>query len=193
MLSWRNRQASLAMAIFRCHALMLTGKLASLSAECHNYDHCGCAHQVKIVLTRKQTEQEVGEFVQAVGLLIRRVRAATSSDKLSLSEEMVMSRLAQGGPATTADLARAEGIKPQSMRTIVSTLEELNMIERVPHPTDGRQVNIRLTAHGIATRGNRKEAKQKWLNNAISTLNKEEQDTLFAAGKIMKRLVDLDL
>lgn len=106
---------------------------------------------------------------------------------------MVMSRLAQDGPATTADLARAEGIKPQSMRTIVNTLEELGMVERIPHPTDGRQVNIQLTAHGVATRGNQKEAKQRWLSNAIATLTKEERDTLFSAGKIMKRLVDLDL
>lgn len=103
-----------------------------------------------------------------------------------------MARLAKDGPATTADLARAEGIKPQSMRTIITTLEELGMVERVPHPTDGRQLNIQLTERGIATRKSEKEAKQTWLNNAISTLSIEERDTLFAASRIMKRLVDIN-
>jgi DNA-binding MarR family transcriptional regulator len=144
-------------------------------------------------LTRKQNDQDIVDFLQAVGLLIRRVRAAASTEKLSHTEAMVMSSLAINGPATTADLARAEGIKPQSMRTTIATLEEMGMVERIPHPTDGRQVNIQLTPHGIATRNSQKVAKQTWLNNAISALSKEERDTLFEAGKIMKRLVDLDL
>jgi DNA-binding MarR family transcriptional regulator len=144
-------------------------------------------------LTRKHNEQDIVDFVRAVGLLIRRVRAAASTEKLSLTEAMVMSRLAREGPATTADLARAEGMKPQSMRTTIATLEEMEMVERIPHPTDGRQVNIQLTARGISIRDSEKEAKQAWLNDALSTLSKEERDTLFAAGKIMKRLVDLDL
>jgi DNA-binding MarR family transcriptional regulator len=144
-------------------------------------------------LSRKHNEQDIVEFVRAVGLLIRRVRAAASTEKLSLTEAMVMARLAKEGPATTADLARAEGIKPQSMRTTIATLEEMGMVERIPHPTDGRQVNIQLTTRGISTRESEKEAKQAWLNSAISALSKEERETLFAAGKIMKRLVDLDL
>lgn len=144
-------------------------------------------------MTRKQSDQDIVDFVQAVGLLIRRMRAAASTEKLSLTEAMVMARLAKDGPATTADLARAEGIKPQSMRTTIATLEEMGMVERIPHPTDGRQVNIQLTPHGIAIRNSEREAKQTWLNNAISTLSKEERETLFAAGKIIKRLVDLEL
>jgi DNA-binding MarR family transcriptional regulator len=143
-------------------------------------------------LTRKQIDQETVEFVQAVGLFVRRARAAASTEKLSLTEAMVMSRLAKDGPATTADLARAEGIKPQSMRTTIATLEEMGMVERIPHPTDGRQLNIQLTPHGLDVRNSEKEAKHTWLNNAISALSKEERETLFAAGKIIRRLMDIE-
>jgi DNA-binding MarR family transcriptional regulator len=102
-----------------------------------------------------------------------------------------MARLAREGPATTADLARAEGMKPQSMGTTIAALEELGIVERKPHPTDGRQVNIELTAKGAAMRNSAKDAKRTWLAQAIGQLDKREQATLFEAGEIIKRLVEL--
>jgi DNA-binding MarR family transcriptional regulator len=99
-------------------------------------------------MARKTLEISAIDLIQAVGLLMRRVRAAAASHELSLTEAAVMARLAKDGPATTADLARAEGMKPQSMGTTVAALEEMGMVERKPHPTDGRQVNIELTAKG---------------------------------------------
>ena len=102
-----------------------------------------------------------------------------------------MARLAKEGPATTAELARAEGMKPQSMGTTVAALEGLGLLERKPHPTDGRQVNLQLTAKGAAVRKSVGDAKRTWLAQAIAQLDERERETLFAAGEIMKRLADL--
>ncbi|HTW58667.1 MAG TPA: MarR family transcriptional regulator [Terriglobales bacterium] len=142
-------------------------------------------------MPRKMPEIEVIDFIQAIGQLVRRVRAAAASHELSLTESAVMARLAREGPATTADLARAENMKPQSMGTTVATLEEMGMVERKPHPTDGRQVNIALTAKGAEVRSSARDAKRTWLAQAISQLDKQEQATLFAAGEIIKRLVEM--
>jgi DNA-binding MarR family transcriptional regulator len=140
----------------------------------------------------KALEIAVTDFIQAIGLLVRRVRAATASHELSLTEAMVLGRLEREGSATTADLARSEGIKPQSMGTIIAALEERGMVERKPHPTDGRQVNIELTTKGAAVRKITGDAKRMWLAQAIAQLDEEEQKTLFAAGGIIKRLVGND-
>jgi DNA-binding MarR family transcriptional regulator len=102
--------------------------------------------------------------------LVRRVRAAADSDELSLTESMVIARLAKDGPATTADLARAEGMKPQSMGTAVAALEEMGAVERKPHPTDGRQVNIARTTNGAVLRKSAKDAKLAWLVQVIALL-----------------------
>src|SRR5580658_8099320 len=139
-------------------------------------------------MARKTLEISAIDLIQAVGLLMRRVRAAAASHELSLTEAAVMARLAKDGPATTADLARAEGMKPQSMGTTIAVLEEMGMVERKPHPTDGRQVNIELTGKGAAVRESAKDAKRIWLAQAIAQLDKQEQETLFTAGEIMKRL-----
>jgi DNA-binding MarR family transcriptional regulator len=145
----------------------------------------------KIVMPRKTFDIAVVDFTQAIGLLVRRVRAASASHELSLTESAVMARLAKEGPATTADLARAEGMKPQSMGATVAALEALGLVERKPHPTDGRQMNIELTAKGAAVRKSARDAKRTWVAQAIAQLDEQERETLFTAGEIIKRLVEL--
>jgi DNA-binding MarR family transcriptional regulator len=64
------------------------------------------------------------------------------------------------------------------------------MVARKPHPTDGRQVNIELTAKGAAVRKSTRDAKRTWLTQAVAQLNEPERETLFAAGEIIKRLTE---
>ena len=142
-------------------------------------------------MQRRSLESEIAELTQAIGLLLRRMRAAAASQELSLTESAVLARLDKDGPATTADLARAEGMKPQSMGATLAALDERGLIERKSHPTDGRQVNIMLTPKGVAVRKSAKDAKHTWLAQAISKLDKREQETLFAAGEIIRRLAEL--
>jgi DNA-binding MarR family transcriptional regulator len=141
-------------------------------------------------MPRKSFDTGVTDFAQAIGLLVRRVRAAAASHELSWTESAVMGRLFKGGPATTADLARAEAVKPQSMRATIAALEEMGIVERTPHPTDGRQVNIALTAKGATLRKSAKAAKQTWLAHAIGQLNDQERETLLAAGETIRRLAE---
>jgi DNA-binding MarR family transcriptional regulator len=142
-------------------------------------------------MPRKSIDAAAIDFGHAIGLLVRRVRAAAASHELSLTEAAVMARPAKDGPATTADLARAESMKPQSMGATVAALEEMGMVERKAHPSDGRQVNIHLTAQGAATRKSAKDAKRTWLAQAIAQLDEQERETLFAAGEIIQRLAEL--
>jgi DNA-binding MarR family transcriptional regulator len=140
-------------------------------------------------MARKTFEIAASDFTQAIGLLVRRVRAAAASHDLSLTESAVMTRLDKDGPATTAELARAEGMKPQSMGTTIAALEDMGIVERRSHPTDGRQMNIELTAKGAALRRSARDAKRTWLAQAIAQLDEEERETLFKAGEIIRRLV----
>ena len=141
----------------------------------------------------KLIETAVAELTLALGSLIRRVRAAAPSEvnELSWTQKSVIIRLDKDGPTTAADLARAEGVKAQSMGTAIATLEKMGLVERNAHPTDGRQMNIVLTAKGKVMRKNTREAKHTWLAHAIEKLDKKDQEKLFAAGEVIKKLVDL--
>jgi DNA-binding MarR family transcriptional regulator len=140
----------------------------------------------------KNSEAAVEDFAMALGLLVRRLRADAQPElqEFSWTQKAVLSRLEKHGPATAADLARAEGVKPQSMGTALGLLEKMRLVERKAHPTDGRQINIKLTARGITLRRNTRKATYAWLSRAIAKLDKKEQTTLFKAGDLIKRMAE---
>ena len=144
-------------------------------------------------MSEKTKEFTAEDFVAAVSAVVRRVRADAPPElrDFSWTQKSVLSCLANG-PATSADLARAEGVKPQSMGATITALEETGLVRRKPHPTDGRQVNIELTPKGAALRTFRRNAKRTWLTEAISQLNEHDRETLFAASDIIRRLVESD-
>lgn len=137
----------------------------------------------------KTRDLDVNDFAQVIGRLARHMRAAAAQHELSLTESAVLARLGRDGPATTAELARAESMRPQSMSAAVATLEERGLVERRPHPSDGRQVNIALTDRGAAVRSSTKDLKRAWLAQATAQLEVEERQILARAGDILKGLL----
>lgn len=133
---------------------------------------------------------DVSDFARTLGRLVRHMRAAAAQHELSLTESAVLARLGREGPATTAELARAEGMRPQSMSAAVAALEERGLIERTPHPSDGRQMSIALTGKGAAVRSSAKDLKRAWLARATARLEDEERRILASAGDILKRLLE---
>jgi len=57
-----------------------------------------------------------------VGKLKRRLRDQAHVGDLTPSQVSVLVRLEKDGPATTSGLARAEGMRPQSMAAVIATL-----------------------------------------------------------------------
>jgi DNA-binding MarR family transcriptional regulator len=144
------------------------------------------------VIAQKNSKVVVEDFTMALSLLLRRIRADAPPElrEFSLTQKAVLRRLEKDGPATSADLARAEGVKPQSMGTALALLEKMGLVERKAHPTDGRQINLKLTARGITLRKNTKEAAHAWLSQAIAKLDRQEQTTLFKASKLIQRMAE---
>ena len=141
-------------------------------------------------MSAKTPEPAVIDFMQAIGMLVRRTRNESYAGALSMTESVIMSRLANDGPATIAALARAEGMRPQSMGATVAALEDMALVTRTPHATDGRQVLIELTQKGKQLRKKNRDAKQLWLSQAIADLDEDERATLFKAGDIIRRLAE---
>jgi len=142
--------------------------------------------------TSTSLETTVAELSLAIGQLLRRLRTESNPDELTWSQTVVLARLEKAGPTTTADLARAESVKPQSMGATLAELEREGLVERHPHPTDGRQVLFALTDAGVEARRKRSAAKQKWLLAAMAKLDPGEQQTLVSAAALIKRLGEAD-
>src|SRR5580704_16078863 len=135
-------------------------------------------------------ETAAAELSLAIGQLARRLRIEVNPGELSWSQNTVLARLERAGAMTTADLARSEFVKPQSMGTTLADLEQEGLVQRRPHPTDGRQVLFALTAAGIEARRQRHTAKREWLLAAADRLDPAEQQSLIAAAALIKQLAE---
>ena len=141
------------------------------------------------MMSSKNLEHTAHELALVLGLLIRKMRAASPSESdFSWTQKSIIVRLDDKGPMTISDLARAEGVKSQSMGTAISALEEMRIVERHPHPTDGRQINIHLTSHGMALRKLGRDSRRSWLAQAIAKLEKQDQETLLKTIHILKQV-----
>jgi DNA-binding MarR family transcriptional regulator len=140
---------------------------------------------------RNNLEVAVTELLSVTGQLTRRLRAVSNTRELTWSQVAIMARLEEAGPLTTADLARAESVKPQSMGGTLAAMEAEGLVERQPHPTDGRQILYALTDEGREARRKVSLAKREWLLAAIAQLSPAEQKTLLAAVDIIRRFGNL--
>jgi DNA-binding MarR family transcriptional regulator len=139
----------------------------------------------------KRSELVADELRQVVGAFMRRLRTESAAHELSQSEQVVMRRLHELGPLTTADLARAEMVKPQSMGATLAGLEEGGLVVRTTDPTDARCRRVSLTDRGKRVLAESRAARQNWLARAIEeTLDTDEQRALFAATELLRRVVD---
>ncbi|KIF76517.1 MarR family transcriptional regulator [Streptomyces sp. 150FB] len=136
-------------------------------------------------------EQVAVDLAAVVSTLMRRLRTATPDSRLTPSQRSVLSRLDVEGPSTTAALARAEYVRPQSMRLTLTALEEQALVERTPDPHDGRQSVVSATALGRSTLAVVRAAKQSWLAGAIDEeLDGAERRVLADAVDLLRRLVE---
>jgi DNA-binding MarR family transcriptional regulator len=127
--------------------------------------------------------------------LRRRLRAQGDAGDLTPSQWGVLRQLEENGPATTSALARIEGMRSQSMGTIVAALEEAGLVAGTPDPADGRQTLLSLTDHCREWIAQGRAARQDWLSRTIDArLSPAERAQLAQALPLLHRLaVDPDI
>jgi DNA-binding MarR family transcriptional regulator len=131
------------------------------------------------------------ELRALLSMLKRRLREQGHSKDLTPSQLSVLLRLERDGPATASGLARAEGMRPQSMGPIVAALTSAGLVESAPDPADGRQALLSLTPACRAWAREKREARQDWLTRTIQArLSRREQEELAAAITLLRRLID---
>jgi DNA-binding MarR family transcriptional regulator len=131
------------------------------------------------------------ELRVVLGKLKRRLREEANLGEFTLSQMSALGRLEREGPATVTTLARAEGVRPQSMGATVSVLEAAGFVTGAPDPADGRQTILSLTDTCREWIKATRAAREDWLFRAIRTrLTPAEQEEFATTVALLNRLVD---
>ena len=126
-----------------------------------------------------------------ISQLRRTLREQTHLGDYTWSQTAVVIRLERDGPATVSALARADGVRPQSMGATGATLEAAGLVKGLPDPADGRQTILSLTDTCRELIKAKRAAKEDWLFRAIQTkLSPAEQEELATALELLNRLAD---
>ena len=81
------------------------------------------------------------------------------------------------------------GMEATSLSRILKTLEDLNLIERLPNPNDGRGVLIHLTKSGIKNREEVKQNVLKFNNTVKSEVSEEKLNHFFEVSDSIMNLI----
>lgn len=131
------------------------------------------------------------EIRMSVMRLARRLRQQRPDHGLSLTRLAVLSRLDREGPATVTELALAERVQPQSMTRAVTELEQRGLLVRSGHPTDRRQVVLRISQAGLDLLAADRRQRDEWLAVAMAdALTPAEQEFLRVASTLLDRLAE---
>jgi DNA-binding MarR family transcriptional regulator len=132
-----------------------------------------------------------GELRLLISQLRHRMREQVHPGNVTWSQISVIIHMERDGPATVSDLARAEGVRQQSMGATISALEEAGLVKGSPDPADGRRTILSLTDTCRELIKTTRAAKEDWLFRAIQTeLSSAEQEKLATALELLKRLAD---
>ena len=120
--------------------------------------------------------------------LSRRLRLERSGSDLTLTQLSALGTLSRYGDLTIGELATLENVKPPSMTRTINCLQELGLVSRNAHETDGRQVVVGLTEQARAVLDEDRRRRDAWLALHLAGLEAEERELLRAVAPLLDRL-----
>ncbi|MEG0568113.1 MAG: MarR family transcriptional regulator, partial [Clostridium sp.] len=92
--------------------------------------------------------------------------------------------------ATVSKIAESLRISKPNMTPIIDNLISEGLVERLQDPKDRRKILIKLTTKGLELLENHKKIMLKNLRSKISTLSKEDIDTLKESTSSLLKILD---
>jgi DNA-binding MarR family transcriptional regulator len=140
-------------------------------------------------IMRRPSPVQLAAFVRdALTRVNRRLRQTRPVGELTVAQISALQSLDAAGALTPRELADIERVQPPTMTRIVARLEERGLVQRTPHPSDGRQVILAPSARGRELITAYGRARDEWLATRLAALTPEERDTVQRAAEILARI-----
>ncbi len=120
--------------------------------------------------------------------LARRLRHERAETSLTLTQLSALSAIDRHGAMSPGELAAHERVQPPSMTRVLAVLEELALVTRTPHPTDGRQSIVSATDAARALLLEDRRRREAWLVGRLAELSEADRAALRAVAPVLDRL-----
>lgn len=140
------------------------------------------------------TAAKAQELRVAIGRVARRMRqiyATHDGTGPTFTEVAVLVHLAREGPTSPTQLAGRERVTTQAIAAVIRDLESRKLVQRGPHPSDGRRTVITITPAGAAVISDRELAVMDVLIRALeNSFDATERRRLEAVTPLLNKLAD---
>jgi DNA-binding MarR family transcriptional regulator len=120
--------------------------------------------------------------------LLRRLRREDDASGLGAPRLSALSVIVFGGPITIGALAEAEQVRAPTMSRLVDSLEDQELVRRVPDASDRRVVRVEATAAGTALLHAGRARRVAALTADVARLSPREQKALVGTLELLERL-----
>ena len=139
-------------------------------------------------LERRSPAQVALLIRESITKVNRRLRQTRPLGDMTIAQISAMLSLETAGAMTPRELAEAERVQPPTITRIIARLEERGLIQRTPHPTDGRQVILAPSPAGRQVLTEYQRVRDEWLAQRVARLSAEERNILHRAAEILTRI-----
>lgn len=140
--------------------------------------------------TSAEVDPEVTARLRLVVMRLARRLRGQAEGGVTASQLSALSSLCNRGPLTLGELSAVERVKPPTMTRIVTSLEELGLVARVPDPDDRRVCRAELTGAGRRLLEGNQRRKDAYLASRLAALPDADRAAVAGAVDALERLLE---
>jgi len=129
---------------------------------------------------------------RVISKLARQLNASSTGAGLTPSQASVLAVIVARGPVSLADLADLEGLNPTMLSRVVSKLQSMGLIDRIPDPADLRSASVVSTAEGKRIDQQIKARRAAAVSECLTQLTADQVASLTEALPALEALADPD-
>jgi DNA-binding MarR family transcriptional regulator len=135
------------------------------------------------------TPERLGSLLRAADLDAQRLRAARSRELgVNAADALALEHLAGAGPLTAGDLGGRLGLTSGGTTALLERLARDGLVERMPHPSDGRKRTLVPTADGLARAREYQRPLRVRVEQAVGWLSPAEREVI---GRFLELMLSL--
>ena len=139
-------------------------------------------------------DQALAEFTRVVPRLYRRIQnirlKIAREVSLSRGQMEILSLLAERGSLSLTEIATTLFIAKPNVTTAVEDLSQRALVEREPHPQDGRIILLKLSTQGHSIRQQIQQSFRSLVTASLSALDEAELAVLISGLQGLGTVVD---
>ena len=122
--------------------------------------------------------------------LARQLNAASREEGLTPTQASVLGLVVFRGPVSLGELAGLEGLNPTMLSRVVGKLQSMELIRRIPDPSDLRSASVEATGAGRETDQRVKAQRAAVVSQCLALLEAPHEAAVTAALPALEALAN---